>query len=556
LRRTWNKRIAAVAVIALVVAACGGDDDATDTPDAEEPADAGDEPAADEPADAGDEPADDGDEPADEPADDGDEPAGDEPPEEMAGGTLRFVQLSEPATMNPVKSVIGDAAVWGSMFDRLIFIDDDLDLTKDGLVADWEAIDTTWRFTLREGVEFHNGEPWDAEAFKFTIDEYRNNPEGIMAGFMAGVTDVVIVDDTTVDVENAALNGAIPYLMATLFGLPPGYYTEVGETEFAAAPMGTGPFVFESYSPGTGVEVTANESYWRGRPSLDGVQFSWAGDEATRAALLESGDADVVDSLSVRTAARLIEDDNFDIFTIQTLRGLPMFLVDSKPPLDDPLLREAVARAIDPQAIVDAVFEGTGAVVMEGMLAPISAVVDAPPSAYDPDRAREILASLDEVPVIPFNYQVGRQVGDEDVAEVVVGMLEAVGFEVERGPQEYATLVGSVIAGEVNGMFDTSTFPVYLHPDVFASAFLSPTVSLTKSCLTEPRLDELRVAGVAATDPAEAGAIYSEMDFIATNELFCIVPTYLENRNYGLSADVQSFKARKDSVPDWFEASL
>ena len=188
-------------------------------------------------------------------------------------------------------------------------------------------------------------------------------------------------------------------------------------------------------------------------------------------------------------------------------------------------------------------------------MSPLNPNVEAPPSVYDPDRAREIVESLDEVPVIPFNYQVGRQLGDEDVAEIIVGMLEGVGFQVERGPQEYATLVGSVISGEVNGMFDTSTRPVYLHPDVYANAFLSPTVSLTKSCMSEPRLDELREAGVAALDPVEAGEIYTELDFLATNEVFCIVPTYVENRNYGMTSDIQSFKSRADSIPDWFEAS-
>lgn len=554
MRRTWNKRIAVAAVLALTVAACGGDDDdTTGTDDAEELADAGDEPAgedsAGEPADSDDESA------TEEPADPGEEPDSEEPSDDAAGGIVRFVQVSEPATMNPVKSVIGDAAVWGSIFDRLIFIDDELGLIKDGPVSDWEGIDSTWRFSLREGIEFHNGEPWNADAFKFTIDEYRNNPDGIMAGFMAGVTDVVVVDEYTVDIENESPNGAIPFLMATLFGLPPGYYTEVGDIEFAAAPVGTGAFVFENYSPGTSIEVSANQDYWRGRPSLDGIQFSWAADEATRAALLESGDADVVDSLSVRTANRLQDSDDVNIVTIDSLRGLPLFLVDSKPPLDDPLVREAVARAVDPQAIVDAVFEGTGASVMGGILSPINPYVDTPPPVYDPDRAREIIESLDDAPTIPVNYQVGRQLGDEDVGEVVVGMLEAVGFEVERLPQEYATLVGSAIAGEVNGVFNTSTFPVYLHPDVFANAFLSPTVSLTKSCLTDPRLDELRVAGYETLDPVEAGKIYTEMDYVATNEAFCMIPTYLENRNFGLASDIKEFKVRKDTVPDWYEVS-
>jgi peptide/nickel transport system substrate-binding protein len=502
---SWRKGFAVATLLALGIAACAGDDD-----------------------DAGD----------------------------ASGGIIRFVQPSEPATMNPVKSSIGDAAIWGSVFDRLIFVDDELALTHDGLITDWEVVDIAWRLTLREGVEFHNGEPWNADALKFTLDEYRNDPESIMAGFMAGVTDVVVVDEYTVDVVNEAPNSAIPVLMATLYGLPPGYYTEAGETKFAAAPMGTGPFVFDSYSPGTKVRVTANENYWRGRPPLDGLEFSWAGDEATRAALLESGDADVVDALSVRTAARLADSDELEIVTIQTLNGLPIFLVDSKPPFDDPLVREAAARAIDRDVVVETVFEGTGATATTGILAPLSPDVEPPPSVFDPDRSREIIESLDEAPVIPFHYQVGRTIGDRDVAEVIVGMLEEVGFEVERDPQEYANLVGAVIKGEENGMFDLSTRPAYLHPDVFANALLSPTLSLTKSCLSEPRLDELRAAGVATLDAAKAGEIYSEMDFVATNEVFCLVPTYVENRSYGMNSALHGFTVRTDSIPDWFYASF
>lgn len=525
------KRAAVVTALAIGVAACGGDDSGTTTTAPSEPSE-----TTASPDEGGDTTT---------------------PSEPSTGGVLRYVQTSEPATMNPVRSVIGDAAIWGTMFNRLIAVADDVTLTEDGIITSWEPVEpTVWRFTLREGVSFHNGEPWNADALKFTLDEYRLNENSIMKGFLSGVTEVNVVDEYTVDVVSGVPNAALPTLFSTLYALPPGYYTEVGADAFQQAPVGTGPFVFDSYSPGVGIEVVANEDYWLGRPQLDGLSFSWASDEATRAALLESGDADVVDALSVRSATRLRDGGEFEVVTVQSLNGLPLFLVDSKPPLDNPVVREAIVRAIDRQALVDAVFEGTGAVATTGILSPISPFVDDPEDLYDPDRARELIASLDEVPAIPFSYQVGRQQGDGDVGEVVAGMLEAVGFTVERNPQEYAVLVQAAIAGEVNGMFNTSTRPVYMHPDVFANAFLSPSVSLTKSCKSDERLDTLRVAAAEEFDPVEAGRIYTEIDRIATSEVFCIIPLYVENRNYGMTDKVQGFKSRADTVPDWYGASL
>lgn len=477
--------------------------------------------------------------------------------DEETGGVLRYVQSLEPATLNPVKSVVGDAAIWGSMFDRLIGVDDNLGLSDSGLVVAWEAPDdTTWRFTTREGVTFHNGEEWNAEALKFTLDEYRLNTDSLFDGFLSGVTDVVVVDDTTVDVISGAPNGAVPNILATLFGLPPEHYAALGADGFQNEPVGTGPFKLVNIQPGIGVNVEANLDYWQGRPALDGIEFSYAVDEASRVALLESGDVDAIDSVSVRSANRLSGSDDIQIITVASQRGLPLFLVDTKPPLDNPVLREAIALSIDRQAIVDAVFEGTGASPVTGILSPITETVAAPDDLYDPDRARELLASLGDVPAIPFSFQVGRNLGDGDVGEIVAGMLEEVGFTVERNPQEYATLVGAVIAGEVAGMFNTSTFPVYLHPDVFANAFLSPTVSLTKSCKSDPVLDELRTAAVAELDSVAAGEIYSEMDRLVSNEIFCMIPLYVENRSYGLSSDVTGFLVRSDTVPDWYYASL
>lgn len=481
-----------------------------------------------------------------------------EPPSQVVGGVLRYVQSLEPATLNPVNSVIGDAAVWGTMFDRVIGVDENLGLSPDtGLVVKWEPKgESTWVFTTRDGVSFHNGEAWNAEALKFTIEQYQTNEKSIFRGFLAGVTDITVVDASTVEVTSGAPNGAIPNIMATLFGLPPAHYEGIGADNFQAEPIGTGPFKLVSITPGVGVKVEAYEDYWRGRPSLDGVEFSYAVDESSRAALLESGGADVVDALSSRTARRLGESSDYTIVTVQSMNGLPLFLVDTKPPLDNPVLREAIVRSIDRQAIVDAVFEGIGATPIYGILSSISPNVSDPEDLYDPEKAKELLASLPSVPPIPFRFQVGRQLGDGDVAEIVAGMLEKVGFTVERDPQEYATLVGAAIRGEVDGMFNTSTRPVYLHPDVYANAFLSPSVSLTKSCKSDERLDDLRVAGAAELDAVKAGQIYTEMDRLASNEVFCVMPLYVENRSYGMSSKVQAFLSRADTIPDWFFASF
>lgn len=470
---------------------------------------------------------------------------------------LRYVKSDEPSTLNPVKASIGDASTWGSMFDRIIAIDDKLQPTADGLVTKWESTDAnTWRFTVRDGIEFHNGERWDVDALKFSLEEYRDNESSVVKNYLAKIADVVVVDENTVDVISSSPNAAIPNVLSTLWALPPDYYTEKGEEEFARTPVGTGPFVFGSNKAGIAIEVTANEDYWRGRPKLDGLRFTWAPDESTRLALLQSGDADVVESIGVRSAAELKGSDEFEVSSVASLRSLNLFLNDARPPFDDPVLREAVVRAIDRQAIIDSVFEGTGATPTTGFLSPFNSSITEPKDLYDPDRARKLIASMQDVPTIPLHFHVGRTISDGDVAELVAGMLENVGLKVERDPQEYSNLVTLIRSGTLSGMFDWSLIPAYPHPNSFASAFVSPTASISKSCTSDPRLDALTTEGVAEVDLKASAALYSEMDRLVTSELFCIVPLYHEVRQWGVSTAVTSFTARADTVPDWFEAAF
>lgn len=420
-RRT-TRSFATFALLGIVLAACGGGDDA-------EPATPADETAANQ--EATDEAT-----AAATAADDAASPDGG-----GAGGEIVIALATQPTAIDPINapSVVESNVAW-QMFDALVWINDAGEL-EPALAESWTVSDdgTVYTFTLRQGVTFHNGEAFDAETVRFTW-EVGKNPENAYFDSFELASDVRVVDDYTVEIEAPEPNSLFLVQVGAGWPMfPPEYYTEVGLQGFATAPVGTGPFQLAEWDQGDRIVLERFDDYWReGYPLLDRVVFRPITESSTRAAAIRTGDVDIVNRLSPTDAislegaegVTLVEYANNRVYYIafnNLTSGVGL-------PTEDVRVRQAMNYAVDKEGIIAALFEGKGnpssALLTEGDVGYDSSI-DAYP--YDPEMARSLLADAGYAD----GFTIGMACPSDaytnftEVCEAVAAQLGEIGIQAE-----------------------------------------------------------------------------------------------------------------------------
>lgn len=299
------------------------------------------------------------------------------------------------------------------------------------LATSWEQIDDhTWRFQLREGVVFHDGTPMDAEAVATSITRTLNpNLDCEIRTKFFGNTRVTpkVVDQYTLDLVTDEPSPILPTMMGTVTVQAPSTPMD----ELTREPIGTGPYVFTSWQPGQDVVLTRFEDYWGETPEVEEATFIWRAESAVRAAMVETGEADIAPSIAPQDATDPAMD--FSYFDSETTH----FRIDMPfPPLDDIRVRKAINLAIDRDA-----FRGT--ILSEDVVPSAQFVVpgingynpDLEPYPYDPEQAKALLAeaAADGVPVDTEIVIIGRHAnyaGVTEALEAVLAMLQDVGLNV------------------------------------------------------------------------------------------------------------------------------
>ena len=516
--------LGAVMAMSLIVAACGNGDTApedtdVDTDDADEVEAPGDEAAAD------------------------------------PDRAMRIAVPVEPPSLSPVNLPQSTGLVWGAFLDPVIGLSDDFAPDDTGLVTDWEQVeDEVWRLTLREGVEFHNGEPFDADALAFTIETYRDSEGAPMAPYLASITELDAVDDLTLDVRTETTNLSIPAALTGLRALPPEYYGEVGEEGFGMEPVGTGPFEFESWDPGTGARGVAREDHWRGEPGLAAIEWSFVEDGSTRASLVQTDQADLVVNVPLEQREALREADGITTDEVTSNSKMTLFLITNKEQLADTDLREAVELSMDRRGLTEGVLQDEGgapsATLLGGLMNdPVDPEIPEP----DYDQAAELIEGAGGAS-IQFHYAPSQHPSGQAVGEAIAGMLDSAGFEVERNPMDYGSLTQEFIGGTLDGIVMFAVLPVFPHPHVYAQGFLTST-SITRNC-DAPEIDDLAVEALGAEDFAQSDEIYQEIEEIGVQDRKCVLPLYDEIQSYGYTDDLQGFSPPPATIIDFHPLSF
>lgn len=455
-------------------------------------------------------------------------------PAQTQADTLRVV-LSGAVNLDPIVGSRGGQWVWGTFLEPLIKPDAKGNLLKTGIITNWTHPNPlTWRFTVRKGVTFTNGEPGDALAVANSILLNKYAPGGILNTYFQNLNRVRVINPTTVVVTTHLPQFNFANQLGTVFLMPPKYYKQVGSAGFRAAPVGTGPYKVDNIQAGRSITVVTNPSYWGTKPKTGQITFTYSPDQAQRLALVQSGAADIgVDITPAQARAAVAA--KLKVLRVATTLKLVMFAFSKQPPLNNINLRKAITMAIDRDAIVKGIFQGAYQ-ADGGLLNVIPGQKAKNTVKYDPATAKALVpagASL------TLNYPTDRYVNTTEVAQAVAQMLENVGIKIKLVPEPYVTGVVKVLGGTMSGLWITGAVPNVPDANFLAQGFLTKN-SITKNCI-DRRFDLWTAEALTRKDEAEAAPYYDKLDKLAVKDLACYTPLYRPITYTVMSNNVNGF---------------
>ncbi|MCM8749336.1 peptide-binding protein [Thermomicrobiaceae bacterium CFH 74404] len=287
------------------------------------------------------------------------------------GGVWRMALHANP-TAYPITipGALADLLVNKTIYNCLTqyqLKDNQIEVVPD-LAESWEANDdlTEYTFTLKQGVKWHDGQPFTAEDVKFTFDAILNpNVNAALRGPVSSIDRVEVVDEYTVRFVLKRPFAPFPVMLGYNQAIVPKHLLEGKDlnqpTEFIANPVGTGPFKFKEFVQGSHLEVVANPDYFDGAPYLDGIVFKVIPDGNARVAQVRAGEVDfaVIEPPQVDA---LQGAENVEIREAPQVNYYFFAVNHSVPRLQDVRVRRALSHAIDKQAIVERVLRGYGQV--------------------------------------------------------------------------------------------------------------------------------------------------------------------------------------------------
>jgi peptide/nickel transport system substrate-binding protein len=360
-------------------------------------------------------------------------------------GQLVFSQGIEVQSLNPnLAAGIPIQQVLHNVMENLTIIGRD-GKVEPLLAESWRSLDdNTWQFKLRKGIKFHNGEPFNAQVVKFTMDRLRAETRSPELRTFKRIARVDVVDDYTVNLVTSDPFPLLPNYMAGYgFMQAPKHTTEHDDAYLATHPVGTGAYRFVEWKRGDRLTLEANLDYWRGPAAIKTIIFRPIPEEATRIASLKTGESTMIVNVTPDKAKELSAGKEFRIHEIPMgPHMLFIFRTDLGGPIANPKVRQAINYAVDKGSIVKNLLMGYGE-VLSGQ--PLSAPIfgfnpDVKAFPYDPEKAKKLLAEAGYPGGIDLTFDTpqGRYTKDKEVAEAVVGQLRKVGIRAKLDTIEWA----------------------------------------------------------------------------------------------------------------------
>jgi peptide/nickel transport system substrate-binding protein len=361
------------------------------------------------------------------------------------GGTVRLVEPGEPDNLDMARTVANYTFIVGEqMFEGLFR------WTPQGLVP-WLARDVTvtpdgklWTLKLRDGVTFHDGTPFNAEAVKFNLERIRDGQGFPYSGLLAPLQEIKAVNPSTVQITMKAPYGPFRALLGFIyFGMQSPAAIQKHGPDYGSNPVGTGPFKFQSWQRGAQLVLVRNDNYWGDKAPLDRIVVTAIPDFNGRVSALEAGDADVIIEVPPSEVARLQRQRQHQILSAVTSRNQWLRFNLLKAPLDKVEVRRAVAHATNRDAYIRSVMHGQASPARNIVGPGVVGYVELESIPYDPKRARELLAQAG----LPngFSTTMTCAPSDELICQAVLQDLAAVGIQARLQTLEWGTFLKFIL---------------------------------------------------------------------------------------------------------------
>ena len=393
----------------------------------------------------------------------------------QARDAITIAMQLEPPHLDPTSAAAQaiDSVVYTNIFEGLTRFMGDGSVVP-GLAESWDISDDglTYTFHLRDGVTFHDGTTMDSADVKFSLDRARaDDSQNAQKALFAGIASVDTPDPLTVTVTLSEPNGSFLFNMA--WGDAVIVAPETIDT-ITTAPVGTGPYTLSDWVQGDRIELTRNPEYWGDQPAMATATFKFISDPTAAFAAMMAEDVDVFTGFPAPENLPQFEaDPRFQVLVGSTEGETILSTNNQMAPLDDVKVREAIAHAIDRQAIIDGAMFGYGTPIGTHFAPHNPAYVDLTGnSAYDPEKAKELLAEAG----YPDGFSTPLKLPPPSYArrggEIVAAQLRAVGIETEISNLEWAQWLEQVFKGKDFGLTIVShTEPmdinIYARPDYY-----------------------------------------------------------------------------------------
>jgi len=392
-----------------------------------------------------------------------------------------------------------------------------------GLATSWKSLNpTTWELKLRQGVKFHNGEPFNAEAVKFTIDRVLDPAtKSVTRGNFTWIKEVKVVDENTVQLITAKPFPAAPEFLTLAYIVPPKYLKSIGNDEFSRKPVGTGPYKYVEWKKAEHLIVEANPDYWKdspkGMPKINTIIFRTIPETTTQIAELLSGGVDIIRNVPPDQIGVIKDSAGARISATKILRVNSLMLDSagraSTTPLTNQKVREAIAYAINVDEMLKTILSGYAERTATGVN-PLHFGFDPSikPYPFDPERAKKLLAEAGYPNgfEILFSTYSGSITSVDQMADAITGYLAKVGIKAKR---RHIEDVGLWTKMGQEGKMEGIQYYSWGSNSIFDADAILYALNYSKEPLSytkDPALDQLLDEGRTSIDPKQRQEAYAK----------------------------------------------
>ena len=493
-------------------------------------------------------------------------------------------RASDSITLDPFNAT--DNASWRvarQIYDTLVGFESGTFAPKPGLATEWEISEDglTYTFTLREGVKFHDGTDFNADAVVFNIErwwdennEYHDGEFGNVVSFFGGfkgdekciISDVKALDGTHVEIT---LSQVYPAFLARLTDPSTAIISpeaiKAQRDAIGQNPVGTGPFMFESWAPNDNITLTKNPDYWDGAPAIDKLIFKVIPDNTARLTALQSGEIDIMDSLNPSDFPVVDQDPALQVIERPAINCGFFWINTTKAPFDNVKVRQALNMAINKEGIISSLYNGL-AIPAKSVLSPSSWAYnpDMQDYAFDAAAAKSLLAEAG----YPDGFDMKITVRSEarayfpqplKLAEIMQANLKDIGITASVETADGSTYSGMVYGGDYDiaawGTGGNDPDPALAINHYFNKATASGERAQNSARWENDEATDLLNTAQSILDQEERAGMYREVQQIVHDEAI-IIPIVHVKAMLAAAQYVQGYTAFTDYYESYAKVDL